>query len=155
MGYPSFAGRYTAMQVNTADRFELLLLLYKGAITELKQAVACFDAGNIEGRVRHINRGCAIITELKASLSFEDGGEIARSLDRLYIFMTQQTTAANIRQDPQPVNEVIRLLEILLSAWEEVYEKQGVSGRTSQTKDAKPDRLTLHQPGTSSIAVSL
>lgn len=61
MGYPNFAGRYAAMQVNTADRIELLLLLYEGAIKELKQAVLCLESGNIEERVRHINKACAII----------------------------------------------------------------------------------------------
>ncbi len=160
MGYaPNFASRYTAMEIATADRFELLLLLYKGAIKEAKLAIQAFQAGDIEARVNHLNKACAIIGELRAALDFEHGGEIAVSLERLYHYMTRRLSEANLRRQAGPVEEVAKLLEVLLSAWEEAHTKhadsEGASVSSSSASTLR-DRLTLHStPAASHISVSL
>lgn len=145
MGYaPNFASRYTAMEVATADRFELLLLLYKGAIKEAKLAIQAFQSGNIEARVNHLNKVCAIIGELRAALDFERGGEIAVSLERLYHYMTRRLSDANLRRQTAPVEEVAKLLEVLLSAWEEARGKSEQPSAGPPEPHSMRDRLTLH-----------
>lgn len=124
MGYaPNYAGRYSDMQVAAADRFELVLLLYKAAIKEAKIAIVGFQADDIEARVNHLNKASAIIGELRAALDFEKGGQIAQSLAGLYEYMNRRLAEANLRKQPAAVDEVIRLLESLLSAWEEALSR--------------------------------
>jgi flagellar secretion chaperone FliS len=117
------ASRYQVMEVNGADRIELILLLYKSAIKELRQAKGFLEQRDIENRVRCINKANSLIGELKTALDFDRGGEIATSLDRLYAYMIRRTTEANLRRDGDALEEVAKLLEILLSAWEEARLK--------------------------------
>lgn len=159
MGYaPNYASRYTDMQVASADRLELVLLLYKGAVKEAKLAVRSFGEGDIESRVNHLNKCSAMVAELRSALDFERGGEIARSLDRLYDFITWRLSQANAKQKPAMVEEVIQLLEILLSAWEEVRTKSTESeapGVQSEGGGYPQDRLNVQSySGRSGLSVS-
>lgn len=117
------ACRYQAMEINGADRMELVLLLYKGAIKELHQAKGFLDTGEIENRVRCINKAGAIIGELKTALDFDRGGDLAKSLDHLYTYMMRRLIQANLRRDGEILEEIAGLLGTLLPAWEETRLK--------------------------------
>ncbi|MFB3901891.1 MAG: flagellar export chaperone FliS [Acidobacteriota bacterium] len=141
----NYALRYQEMEVHTADPFDLILILYKGAIRELGQASAYFASGDIEKRVARINKAIAMISELQTSLNFEKGGEIAASLDRLYTYMLRRISQANAQQDPQPVEEVVRLLSTLLSGWEEARQTYRMTQKAPRVPSAYPDTLSVHQ----------
>lgn len=111
---------YLEMEINTADPLHLVLILYRGAIKNLKRSLDCFAQGVIEGRIQAINKASAMISELHSTLDFERGQPIAGSLDRLYSYLQQRLLEANLKQDPSAVQEAIRLLSTLASAWEEV-----------------------------------
>jgi flagellar protein FliS len=113
----NYLHNYQETEVKTADPMDLIHLLYKGAITRLKQAKANFN--EIEARVTALNKACAIIGELQAALDLENGGEIASSLNQLYSYMQRRLNRANSHQDLAAINEVISLLSTLESAWRE------------------------------------
>lgn len=117
--------RYLETDINTADPFELVLILYRGAIQNLSCSLDFFASRLIEKRVNAINRAGAMIGELQSTLDFEKGGQIASSLDRLYAYMLQRLLDANLQQDPLAVQEVIKLLKTLVSAWEEAQSATG------------------------------
>ncbi len=110
---------YQQMEIKTADPFELILIIYRGALKNLTEALEHMEAGRIEQRVGAINKSVELIAELKSSLDFEQGKHIARSLDQLYTYMLKRLTEANLRQDPEPLREVIKLMRTLESAWAE------------------------------------
>ncbi|GAB4246319.1 MAG: flagellar export chaperone FliS [Acidobacteriota bacterium] len=140
----SFAARYQDMEVQTADPLGLVVLLYQGAVRQLRRAEQALEANQTDVRVDAINRALAIIGELQASLDHQRGGEIARSLDRLYTYMTRQLTTANLRRSRRELSEVRSLLETLLSAWEEAHAKQEASAKTSQpTLGSLPDQVSF------------
>ena len=151
----SLTSHYQSMEVQTADPLELVILLYKGAIKECHQAATYLQEGKTGPRVRSINQAIAIIGELQASLDFKKGGQIAQSLDRLYAYMTQRLTTANLRQDDRGLNEVAKLLGDLLSGWEGAQAKQSADAPTHGHPATGPvrDRLTLSQ-GSSSVSIS-
>ena len=115
---PNYANYYKNMEINTAGPFELILILYRGAIDNLKRARLHFDQDNIEQRVQCINRAVGMIGELQSALDFERGKEIASHLGRLYSYMQGRLIDANLKRQPEAVDEVAKLLEILRSAWE-------------------------------------
>ncbi|MFZ0429648.1 MAG: flagellar export chaperone FliS [Acidobacteriota bacterium] len=147
----SLANHYQSMEVKTADPLELVILLYKGAIKESHLAAKYLQEKQTGPRVTSINRAIALIGELQACLDFKKGGEIARSLDRLYTYMIRRLTTANIKQDADAANEVARLMEDLLSGWEGAQAKQPEGAPLQNRPPAGPvrDRLTLSQGGTS------
>ena len=110
---------YQRVRIQTADPIELILILCGGAVYHLKRATIFFEKGDIEQRVTAIDKAMAMIGELQAALDFDKGAEIATSLDLLYAYMLRRLTEANVTKDPQPVEEITKLLGILESAWRE------------------------------------
>lgn len=115
--------QYRKTQVATVDRGRLIVLLYEGAISFLTKATACHADGDIPSWCSLINRAQDIIDELNASLNMDQGGDIAINLRRLYLFMGDLLVKAKIKNDPESVQEVIRMLASLNDAWREAVAK--------------------------------
>ena len=76
-----------------------------------------------------MDKAISMIGELQTALDFEKGGEIAVSLDRLYDYLLRRLTEANANRDPAPLEEIIRLLGMLESAWQEVKGRSSTALR--------------------------
>ena len=114
--------QYTTVHVSTVDRGRLLLLLYDGCIKFLKHAKAGLEKKDIPKFARFLSKAQAIISELMLTLDFEKGGDIARDLDRLYDFMLFYLTEANLEKDPEKLQKVVDLVEIISGAYREIIE---------------------------------
>ncbi len=148
----NFTSQYRSMEVNAADPLELVILLYKGAIKEVRLAQKYLGSGDTGPRVSSINKTIAIIGELQASLDAKKGGQIARSLDRLYTYMIRRLTTANVQRSTEPLDDVARLLENLLSGWEGAQAKQQEEkpiGRRPNIPNGPHDHLTPGHGGDS------
>lgn len=108
------------MVVTTTNPLDLIIQLYDGAITRLSKAAFCIKKGDKAQKMQYITRTIAIIEELLASLNMDDGGEVAMNLQGLYIYMLQQLTVANAKDDLEKIKEVEELLKGLRSAWKEI-----------------------------------
>ncbi|MDP2690485.1 MAG: flagellar export chaperone FliS [Deltaproteobacteria bacterium] len=109
---------YQNVQVMTADRVRLIIMLYEGIIRFNRQAQDAIRDKDIKARGTSINRSIAILSELINSLNMEEGGEIASRLFNLYEYSIQQLTAANLRNDPAPIDVVNRIIGELKGGWE-------------------------------------
>ncbi len=107
-------------EVMPATATRLVVMLYDGAIASLNQALEAIEAEDLAGRCRSINMAVDILANLCVALDTEQGGEIARNLERLYGFMIGRLQRANLMNDPAPVREVAELLETLYGAWREL-----------------------------------
>ena len=112
-GYRSY--RENAVLTQSPER--LVVLLYEGAIRNLRQAVEAMAEGRHEDKATHINKAVAVIDELNVSLDMEVGGEVATNLRKLYLFMNGHLNEAVVRDDPQMVRDVIACLEDLHAGW--------------------------------------
>jgi flagellar secretion chaperone FliS len=117
-----FASRYLEVEVRTANPLQLVVVLYDSAVKYLQEARGHLRRGEIEGRTQAINRTLAIVSELQATLNFEEGGQVARLLESLYAYMKGRLIAANMSQEDGSLTEVISLLSTLKSAWQELAE---------------------------------
>lgn len=134
--------QYKQINVNTADRGKLVVLLYEGAINFLKKARNGSQQGNIEEKSNNINRAQAIIQELNNSLKTDENREIAGNLRSLYVFMEKHLVMAKIKKDgTEKIDEVISMLNSLCEAWVEISKKPEV-------KQILPSNTSLH-PGLS------
>ena len=111
---------YQDAAVTTQSKGRLIVLLYDGAIKFMKLAIKELEAGNPEAKGRYINRAQDIINELNAVLDTDTGGEIAANLRKLYSFMNNRLSEANIKRDPQIIREVITLMEELNQSWKAI-----------------------------------
>jgi flagellar protein FliS len=53
-------------------------------------------------------------------LDLNAGGEIAANLRKLYSFMSNRLSEANVKCDPQMIREVIKLMEELNQSWKAI-----------------------------------
>lgn len=115
--------QYLTTQVTTADRLQLVVMLYEGAINFLGQAKVCMAAKDAPGKGQYLGKALDILAELNASLNFQDGGELAANLSRLYHFMSQHLTRANLTWNDKAVDEVMAMLAELKQAWEAICQQ--------------------------------
>lgn len=108
---------YQQATVTTQSRGRLVVMLYDGAIKFCKLAIKELEARNYAAKGQYINRAQDIIAELNAVLDMEAGGEIAKNLRGLYLFMNRHLSQANAKRDPQMIEEVITLLDELNQGW--------------------------------------
>jgi flagellar protein FliS len=104
---------YQQTAVSTQSKGRLIVMLYDGAIKFLNLAIPEIEAKNYAQKGIYIDKAQDIINELNAVLDLEAGGEIASNMRKLYMFMTNHLSQANIKCDIQKIREVINLLEEL------------------------------------------
>ena len=114
---------YKEVEIETASGLKLVVMLYAGAIKFLNIAKESIQQRKLELANNNIIKAQDIISELMSSLNFE-AGELAQNLYSLYIYMNRRLLEANIEKNPQIINEVIKLLETLKSAWDELLKGQ-------------------------------
>jgi flagellar protein FliS len=111
---------YQDAAVTTQSKGRLIVILYDGAIKFMRLAIGELEKDNYEEKGRYINKAQDIINELNAVLDTEAGGEIATNLRKLYSFMCNRLSQANIKRDPQIIREVITLMEELNQGWKAI-----------------------------------
>jgi len=111
------ANQYKQMAIKTATPAQILIMLYEGAIQNVKKAQGCIDQNDRVGKGQFIGKAHDIINELNSSLNFEVGGDIARNLERLYNYMVEQMIKSNLENTKDPLQNVQKLLENLLAGW--------------------------------------
>ncbi len=108
---------YQQNQILTAGRGQLLLLVYDGALRFLGRARASMQARDLDQQHRNIVRGQALLLELVGSLDPTVDATLAASLHRLYDYLYNRLTHANVHDDEQALVEVIGHLARLREAW--------------------------------------
>ena len=94
--YASAGNAYKSNEVLTAPKKKLVVMLYDGAIKNLKLAKLAIADKNIEKTNNAIIKAQNILAEFMSTLNFEDGGEIAKGLMNLYQYMYDRTIRANM-----------------------------------------------------------
>lgn len=119
--YGNGVNAYNATGVMTADPKRLVIMCYEGAIDSLKIAKKMFIAKDFEKKGKAITKAQDIINELMQALDFERGGEIAKNLDAIYNYIARRIIEADVKKDMSGLDEVIRIMEELKSAWKEIF----------------------------------
>ena len=107
--------------VMAADPHKLIQMLFEGARVSISKALYAMEQNDVARKGEAITRAAAIIVEgLNASLSWDANPQMADRLHSLYDYMARRLTEGNLRNDPQPLREVDRLLSELEGAWKAI-----------------------------------
>ena len=121
--YQNAYAAYQKTNVYTASQGRLVVLLYEGAVKNLKAALNLFDSndklkpGDIEQFGIHLQKTQAIFTELQVSLDMEKGGDIARNLMSLYVFFNEELMDATISHNKEKIESVLKMADDLAESW--------------------------------------
>ena len=141
MAYTNAISNYKETRVKTASQGQLIIMLYEEAVKHLDRALELLsfnvngkkNPNNIELISNSIVKVQGIITELTASLDFDQGGVIARNLFSLYTWFNRELLEANIGQDIHRITAVRNQMNELKSAWVEVVAKSGAENSAGKT----------------------
>ena len=130
---------YLNQELMTASPARLVVMLYDRVIQCLNEAIKAIEDGDVERRWKSNRKANEIITHLAMTLNFEEGGQIALNLNDLYRFMLRSLVNVDVRSDPQPAREVIKLIEPLRESWDQLA-KGADAGGMSVPKPAAPQQ---------------
>jgi flagellar protein FliS len=133
-------GHHAYNEINTMgmSQLDLILTVYRGAISFLTQARTAYDAGNsADGRLLS-ERARRCIVHLYTTLDMEKGEDIAIRLGQLYAFMIEQLDLAMAQQSVSRLGNIIRNLETIKEGWEDLKELE-----------SPPRQARIHQSGSS------
>jgi len=105
-----------------ASPHKLVAMLYDGALERLVAARGALTRGDIAGKARLIGSAAAIIEHLRLCLDHAAGGALASNLDALYEYMAHRLAKANAENDAVVLDEVLRLMREIHSAWDGIVQ---------------------------------
>jgi flagellar protein FliS len=137
------AGAYQSVGLQTSvshsNPHALIVLLLAGARQAILLARGGIEQKNVPLKGSAITKAIDIILNgLRASLDLEQGGEIAANLSALYDYMARRLLRANMQNDLEALDEVLRLLTEIQEAWEAIAPGGNIGGRLNATANATP-----------------
>ena len=119
-----YAQQYQQTQILTSSRVQIVVLLYDAAIQSIELTRRAIETNNLPDKARFIGRAISIVGELDSVLDYEQGGDIAKSLHRLYDYVLSELVEANAKHMSARLDGPARCLMTLREAWREVAAQQ-------------------------------
>jgi flagellar protein FliS len=132
LAYSNAVSVYRETRVNTAGQGQLIIMLYDETMKNLDKGLGLIrlnntskkkDPSRIEQISKHILKAQEIITELTASLDYEEGGDIAKNLLALYSWFNQELLGGNIEKNSKRIIAVRDMIAVLRSAWADILTR--------------------------------
>jgi flagellar protein FliS len=138
---------YARMDIQTADPRAVIVLLYDGAVKFLNEAIKAGRDGRRMEVSNNLNRTLKIIQFLRNALDFDQGGEVADNLFKLYAYMRDTLLQANLTCDEEKIQEVLGLFKTLLEAWREVSKDPQAAVALESRQPGQPEAAPAQDPG--------
>ena len=119
-GYASQASRYKDAELDSASPGQLIVMLFDKILLTLRRGRLAMEQKRIEERVELLLKANEMIAELRLSLDFEQGGQIATELDALYGYALREVMEANRTQDPARLDVVLHIVGELRDAFGQI-----------------------------------
>lgn len=111
---------YQNNAVNTSTPGELTLMLYNGCLKFIQQAKKEMVEGNIAEKNKAIQKAQSIVTELMITL--DTSYPVAENMLILYEFVNSRLIDANIKNDPQLLDEASDIITEFRDTWKQVIQ---------------------------------
>lgn len=112
---------YTKNKILTATPAEVTLMLYEGAIKFCNIAISAIGQGDVQKAHANILKAERIIEEFRNTLDHKY--EVAEDFDRIYVYLLQRLFEANMKKDPEILEEVNTHLRSVRDTWKEVMRR--------------------------------
>jgi len=139
--------QYTKVDVETASQGKLIIMLFNGAIKRAEEAKRQLVKNSNQGVHNNLIRSQDIVAELRGALNMK-AGPIASNLDRIYEYFQHLLISANIKKDPEPINECVELMTAMRDTWQDLFN--------DLSKDEGPvpaDKPSINQHGSSFLNI--
>lgn len=132
--------RYKETDLGSMSPEKIIVMLYEKVVSDLRLAGRAIAAGDRIEMSSKVNHSLRIVTELRTALNHDQGGEIATNLEAIYDFLFHEHLQLLVDQDSAHVENCIKVIEPLLSAWRQVSSTTDSSNRPQESPE-------VHRPG--------
>jgi len=101
----------------------LVQMLMEGVLDKIMASKRFMAANEVAKKGENISWTISIIDSLRGCLNVELGGEFAENLYSLYGYMEQRLLEANIKNDPEILDEVAQLMIQVKSGWDGIPQE--------------------------------
>ncbi|MFV0464551.1 MAG: flagellar export chaperone FliS [Lachnospiraceae bacterium] len=122
-GYAAYANS----KIMTASPAELTLMLYEGAIKFSNMAMTGLESKDHEKVNMNIQKVERIIGEFQATLDHKY--PVAADFDQVYVYLQERLIEANMKKDPEILEEVLTHLRTMRDTWKEVMKVSAQNGK--------------------------
>ncbi|HET9642994.1 MAG TPA: flagellar export chaperone FliS [Burkholderiaceae bacterium] len=108
-------------EMPAASPHRLIAMLFEGLFDQLNKARGALREGQVAAKCKALSHAVRILEEgLRGALDQGAGGKLASDLDALYDYAIRRLTLANVNNDEAAIEECVRLLLPLKTAWDEI-----------------------------------
>lgn len=118
MALPNAYAQYNNSKILTASPAELTLMLYEGAIKFCNIAITAVEQKDIQKAHDNIVKTQKIIEHFRVTLDMKY--PVAQDFERVYVYLEQRLVQANMKKDPEILQEVLEHLHTMRDTWKEV-----------------------------------
>jgi flagellar protein FliS len=119
---------YIAQEVQCSDPGRLVEMLFDRALRDLRNACDLWSKpSTLPTAIHLVVHAQCILIELQRSLNFNEGGELAVNLARLYQFMQAELASATERRNEDSTGQIQNVVDMLASlgdAWSGMLRQQ-------------------------------
>jgi flagellar protein FliS len=119
----------TYRQVDTVGKsqIDLILQVYSGALAGLKAGRELYADGKMNEGYEQLEKARKCIVHLYTTLDFEQGGEVAQNLGKLYAFVMGEMDLIEATKDLTKLDSCIKVLDNLRQGWDRLRTEGRVS----------------------------
>ncbi len=118
-----------------------VVMLYDQLVRDLTRASAAIAAGDVPRRSDELAHAHDVIGVLQGTLDLERGGDVARSLDRMYSILRRQLLDAQCAASTAALQEPIQIVLSLREAWMEVERQIVAADAVTPTVSSQPSSV--------------
>lgn len=134
---------YQSAVEHTITPAELLIRLYEGAIRAVQILGEGIREKNVPKRSDAVMRATAILGELAVALEGQDQIDWAPRLLALYMFLIEEITVANLKDEPERLHPVQKILGDLLDGWKQAA---GMIPKSVSAPSLSPEPASASRP---------
>ncbi len=124
---------------------ELTSLLYEACVTNLEEAITLILKKDYIGVNQKLQKANDIIHRLGAGINYE-AGIIADQLEQVYNYIADRLVEANVKKDKKIIEEVIQLLSMIMSSWNQAMKsKRDVQSKVIKKKTSAYEKYSMYE----------
>lgn len=140
------------------DPEQLILLLYKGALSRIRLSREGINENNAKKKGENLSKAIAIISELNASVHSKMENESTRFLRGLYTAILAELPKVTLNNDLKTLNRAEKYIFRLKEIWENdvmAKKKQSMSGIIKGSAPSLPQAFAENQSRSSFHTISV
>ncbi len=110
-------------ELSVASPHRVVQMMFEGLLERLAQAKGAIERKDYEYKSDRLSKAVGIINGLQMSLDPSYNKELGERLSSLYEYMKERLNEAAVKMDPDPINEVISLVNPIKKAWDQIPQE--------------------------------